>query len=72
VTNFEHLDAFGTLWVTIASAGPSLRLIEGANLNASETSVGFGTTVLRLEFGAGMTVRNYRDKEIVFSQVRRG
>jgi hypothetical protein len=35
-------------------------------------AVGFGTTVLRREFGAGMTVRNYRDKEIVFSQVRRG
>jgi CRP/FNR family cyclic AMP-dependent transcriptional regulator len=31
-------------------------------------AVGFSTTVLRRKFGAGMTVRNYRDKEIVFSQ----
>src|SRR5580700_5944508 len=31
-------------------------------------AVGFGTTVLRRKFGAGMTVRNYRDKESVFSQ----
>src|SRR3984893_20402 len=31
-------------------------------------TVGFGATVLRRKFGAGVTVHNYRDKEIVFSQ----
>ena len=31
-------------------------------------TVGFSATVLRRKFGAGMTVHNYRDKEIVFSQ----
>ena len=31
-------------------------------------SLGFSPTVLRKKFRAGMTVRNYRDKEVVFSQ----
>ena len=31
-------------------------------------TVGFSATVLRRKFGAGTTVHNYRDKEIVFSQ----
>src|ERR1700730_7873760 len=31
-------------------------------------TVGFSATVLRRKFGAGATVHNYRDKEIVFSQ----
>src|ERR1700736_6765969 len=31
-------------------------------------TVGFSAAVLRRKFGAGMTVHNYRDKEIVFSQ----
>ena len=31
-------------------------------------TVGFSATVLRRKFGAGMTVHNYRDQEIVFSQ----
>jgi len=34
---------------------------------ASRT-LGFSSTVFRKKFGAGMTVRNYRDKEVVFSQ----
>ena len=35
---------------------------------ASKRALGFSPTVLRKKFGAGMTVRNYRDKEVVFSQ----
>ena len=35
---------------------------------ASKRSPGLSPTVLRKKFGAGMTTRNYRDKEIVFSQ----
>jgi CRP/FNR family transcriptional regulator, cyclic AMP receptor protein len=35
---------------------------------ASKRTLGFGPTVLRKKFGAGMTARNYRDKEVVFSQ----
>ena len=31
-------------------------------------TVHFSAAVLRKKFGAGMTVRNYRDKELVFSQ----
>jgi CRP/FNR family transcriptional regulator, cyclic AMP receptor protein len=35
---------------------------------ASKRTLGFSLTVLRKKFRAGMTVRNYRDKEVVFSQ----
>jgi CRP/FNR family cyclic AMP-dependent transcriptional regulator len=35
---------------------------------ASRRSLGLSRTVLRKKFHAGMTFRNYRDKEIVFSQ----
>ncbi len=35
---------------------------------ASKRTLGFSPTVLRKKFRAGMTVRNYRDKEVVFSQ----
>ena len=35
---------------------------------ASERTLGFSATALRKKFRAGMTVRNYRDKEVVFSQ----
>ena len=35
---------------------------------ASKHTPGLSPTVLRKKFGAGMTTRNYRDKEIVFSQ----
>jgi CRP/FNR family cyclic AMP-dependent transcriptional regulator len=35
---------------------------------ASKRTLGFSPTVLRKKFGAGMTVRSYRDKEIIFSQ----
>jgi CRP/FNR family cyclic AMP-dependent transcriptional regulator len=35
---------------------------------ASKRSLGLSPTVLRKKFGAGTTTRNYRDKEIVFSQ----
>jgi CRP/FNR family cyclic AMP-dependent transcriptional regulator len=35
---------------------------------ASKHAPGLSPTVLRKKFGAGMTARNYRDKEIVFSQ----
>jgi len=35
---------------------------------ANEGSPGLSPIVLRKKFGAGMTTRNYRDKEIVFSQ----
>jgi CRP/FNR family cyclic AMP-dependent transcriptional regulator len=35
---------------------------------ASPRGVGISHTVLRKKFGAGMTFRNYRDKEVVFSQ----
>jgi CRP/FNR family cyclic AMP-dependent transcriptional regulator len=35
---------------------------------ASKRTLGFSATVFRKKFGAGMTGRNYRDKEIVFSQ----
>jgi CRP-like cAMP-binding protein len=34
----------------------------------SKHTFGFSPTVLRKKFRAGMTVRNYRDKEVVFSQ----
>ena len=35
---------------------------------ARKQTLGFSSTVLRKKFHAGMTVRNYRDNEIVFSQ----
>jgi CRP/FNR family cyclic AMP-dependent transcriptional regulator len=35
---------------------------------ASKRSLGVGHTLLRKKFRAGMTFRNYRDKEVVFSQ----
>jgi CRP/FNR family cyclic AMP-dependent transcriptional regulator len=35
---------------------------------ASKRAPGFSSTVFRKKFRTGMTVRNYRDKEIVFSQ----
>jgi CRP/FNR family cyclic AMP-dependent transcriptional regulator len=35
---------------------------------ASKRTLGFSPAVFRRKFRAGMTVRNYRDKEIVFSQ----
>jgi len=35
---------------------------------ASKRTLGFSATILRKKFGAAMTVRNYRDKEVVFSQ----
>jgi CRP/FNR family transcriptional regulator, cyclic AMP receptor protein len=35
---------------------------------ASKRTLGFSSAVLRKKFGSGMTVRSYRDKEIIFSQ----
>ena len=35
---------------------------------ASKRTPGFSAAAFRKQFGTGMTVRNYRDKEIVFSQ----
>src|SRR5713101_5625856 len=35
---------------------------------ASKRTLGLSPTVLRKKFGAGMTSRNYRDREVVFSQ----
>jgi CRP/FNR family transcriptional regulator, cyclic AMP receptor protein len=35
---------------------------------ANKRTLGFSPTVLRKKFHAGMTVRSYRDKEVVFSQ----
>jgi CRP/FNR family transcriptional regulator, cyclic AMP receptor protein len=35
---------------------------------ARQQTLGFSSTVFRKKFRAGMTVRNYRDNEIVFSQ----
>jgi CRP/FNR family cyclic AMP-dependent transcriptional regulator len=35
---------------------------------ASKRSLGFSSTVFHKKFGTGMTVRNYRDKEVIFSQ----
>ena len=35
---------------------------------ASKRTLGFSSTVFRKKFRAGMTVKNYRDNEIVFSQ----
>src|ERR1700675_544602 len=35
---------------------------------ASKRAPGLSPLVLRKKFGAGMTTRNYRDKEVVFSQ----
>jgi len=35
---------------------------------SNEHTLGFSSTALRKKFGAAMTVRNYRDKEVVFSQ----
>jgi len=35
---------------------------------ASKRNLGFSSTVFRKKFGAGMTVRNYRDKDVIFSQ----
>jgi CRP/FNR family cyclic AMP-dependent transcriptional regulator len=34
----------------------------------SKRTLGFSATVFRKKFGGGMTVRNYRDNEVVFSQ----
>ncbi len=35
---------------------------------ANKRTLGFSLTALRRKFRAGMTVRNYRDNEVVFSQ----
>jgi CRP-like cAMP-binding protein len=35
---------------------------------ASKRTLGFSSTVFRKKFRSGMTVRNYRDNEVVFSQ----
>src|ERR1700674_3756156 len=35
---------------------------------AGKRTLGFSPTVLRKKFRAGMTVRNYRDNEVIFSQ----
>jgi CRP-like cAMP-binding protein len=35
---------------------------------ANKRTLGFGSIVFRKKFRAGMTVRNYRDNEVVFSQ----
>jgi len=35
---------------------------------AGKRTLGFSLTALRKKFGGGMTVRNYRDNEVVFSQ----
>ncbi|SRR6266849_8946576 len=35
---------------------------------AGKRTLGFSPTALRKKFRAGMTVRNYRDNEVVFSQ----
>src|SRR5260370_13205711 len=35
---------------------------------ASKRTLGFSSTVFRKKFRAGMTLRNYRDNEVVFSQ----
>lgn len=34
----------------------------------AKQTLGFSSTVFRKKFGAGLTVRNYRDKEAIFSQ----
>jgi CRP/FNR family cyclic AMP-dependent transcriptional regulator len=34
----------------------------------AKQNLGFSSTVFRKKFGAGLTVRNYRDKEAIFSQ----
>jgi hypothetical protein len=39
---------------------------------ASKHTLGFSSTVFRNKFRAGMTVRNYRDNEVIFSQGGRG
>ena len=39
---------------------------------ASKRTLGLSPTVLRKKFRAGMTLRNYRDKEVVFSQGETG
>jgi CRP/FNR family transcriptional regulator, cyclic AMP receptor protein len=46
----------------------SRELIEQGRQMASKRALGFSSTVFRKKFRAGMTVRNYRDNEIVFSQ----
>jgi CRP/FNR family cyclic AMP-dependent transcriptional regulator len=43
-------------------------LIEQGRQMASKRTLGFSSTVFPKKFRAGMTVRNYRDNEIVFSQ----
>ena len=35
---------------------------------ANKRTLGFSSTVFRKKFRAGMTVRNYRDNEVIFSQ----
>jgi CRP/FNR family transcriptional regulator, cyclic AMP receptor protein len=35
---------------------------------ASKRTLGFSSKALLKKFGSGMTVRNYRDKEVVFAQ----
>ena len=35
---------------------------------ANKQTLGFSSTVFRKKFRAGMTVRNYRDNEVIFSQ----
>ena len=53
---------------TIALAGKSGSVFGGYTRMASKRTLGFRSTVFRKKFGGGMTARNYRDNEVVFSQ----
>lgn len=53
---------------TIAVAGQLLELIGEQTRMAHERTLGLSPADLRKRFRTGMTVRDYRDKEVVFSQ----
>jgi CRP/FNR family transcriptional regulator, cyclic AMP receptor protein len=48
--------------------GIARELIMSRRQMASKRTLSFSSTVFRKKFRAGMTVRNYRDNEVVFSQ----
>ena len=48
--------------------GSSTDELTGPRRRTAKHALGFSSSVFRKKFRAGMTVRNYRDNEVIFSQ----
>jgi hypothetical protein len=69
VVNFGHLDGLTPMSLGLAPLDQFSEFMEGSKPGmASKSGLGVSRTLLRKKFRAGMTLRNYRDNEAVFSQ----